>query len=81
MQIVPIVSIVSLFIIAPAIVFSFILLMKRSRLKVEELRYKRDIAALELEKDKTRLQLLEAENAKYDRLISDGENSRRPDRS
>lgn len=81
MQIVPIVSILSIFVIAPAIVFTFIFMMKRSRLKAEELRYKRDIAALELEKDKMHLQLLEAENAKYDRLIADGENSRKPDRS
>ncbi len=66
----PIISVLSVFVFAPAIVFGFILMARRSRLRVEELRYRRDMMALELEKEKTRLQLLEAENAKYDRLIA-----------
>lgn len=71
MELIPIVSVLSLFVVAPAIVFSFIYLSKKNKLKVEEMRYKRDILALEIEKDKTRLQLMEAENKKYDRIIDE----------
>jgi hypothetical protein len=71
MEVVPIVSVLSLFVIAPAIVFTFIYMSKKSKLNVEEMRYKRDMMALELEKDRLRLQLMEAENAKYDRIIAD----------
>lgn len=67
----PIVSVVCLFILAPAIVFSFIYLSKKNKLRVEELRYKRDILALELERDRLKVQSLEAENAKHDRIIAD----------
>lgn len=71
MEVIPIVSVLSVFVFAPAIVFSFIYLSKKRKLAVEELRYKRDIMALELEKDRARLQLIEAENKKYDRIIDD----------
>ena len=71
MEIVPVVSVLSIFVFAPAIVFSFIYFSKKSKLKVEEMRYRRDIMALELEKERLRLQLIEAENAKYDRIIED----------
>ena len=71
MTIVPIISVLSIFVLAPAIVFSFIYFMKKGKLNVEEMRYKRDMMALELEKDRLRLQLMEAENAKYDRIIED----------
>jgi hypothetical protein len=71
MEIVPIVSVISLFVIAPAIVFSFIYLSKKSKLRVEEMRYKRDMMALEVEKDRIHLQMIEAENLKYDRIIAD----------
>lgn len=70
-MLIPIVSVLSVFVFAPAIVFSFIYLMRKRKIGVEELRYKRDIIALELEKDKMRLQLMEAENKKYDRIIDD----------
>jgi hypothetical protein len=68
-----IVALVCVFIIAPTIVFGFILLGKRGKNKLEELRYRRDILALELEKDKSRIALLEAESRNYDRLISEEE--------
>jgi hypothetical protein len=74
MDIVPIVSILSVFVIAPAIVFSFIYLTKQSRHRVEELRYRKEILELEIEKEEAHARLLEAENAKYDRLISDKRN-------
>ncbi len=71
MEIIPIISILSIFVAAPAIVFSFIYLSRKNKLRVEELRYKRDMMALELEKDRIHAQLIEAENAKYDRIIED----------
>jgi hypothetical protein len=71
MEIIPIVSILSIFVVAPAIVFSFIYLGKKNKLRVEEMRYKRDILALELEKDRLHIRSLEIENAKYDRIIED----------
>jgi hypothetical protein len=68
-----IISILCVFIAAPAIVFGFILLSKRGKNRIEELKCQRDILALEIEKDKSRIALLEAENRKYDRLIAEGE--------
>jgi hypothetical protein len=64
-----IVSILSVFIGAPAIVFSFVYFSKKQKLRLEEMKIKRDILELELEKDKMHLRLLDAENDKYDRLI------------
>jgi len=69
MNIVSIISVLSVFVFAPAIVFSFIYLSRKGKLRVEELRYRRDMMALELEKERLRVQSIEAENAKYDRLI------------
>jgi hypothetical protein len=64
-------SVFSLFIGAPIIVFSFILLHKRSQRYIEEMKYKRQILELELEKEKVHLKIIEAENLKYDRIIED----------
>jgi len=69
--IIPIISVLSVFVFAPAIVFGFIFLSRKSKLRVEEIRYKRDIMALEIEKDRVHLQMIEAENKKYDRIIED----------
>jgi hypothetical protein len=66
-----IVSVLSVFVFAPAIVFGFIYFSRKSKHRVEELRYKRDMMALELEKERLHVQALEAENAKYDRIIED----------
>jgi hypothetical protein len=71
MDLIPIVSILSVFVAAPFIVFSFIYFMKKNKHRLEELRYRRDILELEIEKENARIRLLEAENAKYDRLIAD----------
>lgn len=69
MELVPIVSVLSLFVFAPAIVFSFIYFSKRNKFKLEELRYKKEMLELEIEKENAHIKMLEAENAKYDRLI------------
>jgi hypothetical protein len=70
MNITAIVSILCVFVAAPSIVFLFIFAMKKNKLRLEELRYKRDMLELELEKERTHLKLIEAENAKYDRIIA-----------
>lgn len=63
------VAVISLFIVAPLIVFSFVYLSKRDRARLEELKLKKEMLALEVEKERAHTQLLEAENAKYDRMI------------
>lgn len=64
-------SVFSLFIGAPMVVFSFILLHKRSQKYIEEMKYKKQILELELEKEKIHFKMIEAENLKYDRIIED----------
>ena len=66
-----IIAIFSVFGLAPMTVFGFILLLKRQKHRVEELRYKKEILELELEKEAYKIKLLEEENRKYDRLIQD----------
>jgi hypothetical protein len=67
-----IISVLSLFVAAPAIVFGFIYLSKKNRADVEIMRYKREILELELERERIRLRAIEAENVKYDNMIGDG---------
>jgi uncharacterized membrane protein YciS (DUF1049 family) len=59
----------SVFFVAPTIVFGFIYLSKRSKLKLDELRLKKEILELEVEKERAHTRALEAESAKYDRMI------------
>jgi hypothetical protein len=42
------------------------------KIEVELVKYKRDMMAIELEKEKIHLKLMEAENKKYDRIIEEG---------
>jgi len=71
MDSIAVIAILSVFGLAPMTVFGFILLLKRQKHRVEELRYKKEILELELEKDAYKIKLLEEENRKYDRLIQD----------
>jgi hypothetical protein len=57
------------FIAAPAIVFGFILLQRQGRNRIEELRIRKDMLMLEVEKEKLRLASMSEENRKYDRII------------
>lgn len=66
-----IIAILSVFGLAPMTVFGFILLLKRQKHRVDELRYKKEILELELEREAYKIKLLEEENRKYDRLIQD----------
>ncbi len=58
-----------IFVLAPSIVFGFILLNKRERNRIETLRYQKEIQELEVEKERYKVRLLEEENRKYDKLI------------
>ena len=71
MDVTSIIGILSLFIGAPIIVFGFRYLNKRNQHEIELMKYKRDIAEIELEKEQVKLKLIEAENLKYDRIIDD----------
>lgn len=65
-------SVFCVFIAAPAIIFTFIHLNRRSRLEVDKLRYRKEILELEIAKEEAHTRSLIEENRKYDRLIGDG---------
>jgi ribosome assembly protein YihI (activator of Der GTPase) len=64
-----IVSIVSIFIILPGIICSFVYHNKKQKIEVEKLKYQKEIAELELEREKIKVKLLEEENEKLDKII------------
>jgi len=66
-----IISVLGLFFVAPLIVFSFIYFSKRDKVKLDELRIKKEMLELEVEKERVKVELLEAENLKYDRIIDE----------
>ncbi|MDR1324762.1 MAG: hypothetical protein LBK00_01860 [Treponema sp.] len=68
---VPIIAILSLFVGAPAIVFSFIGRIKKNNNEVKKLQYQKEMLELELKKEELQLRRLEAESKHYDRLISE----------
>lgn len=55
----------------PVIIFGFIYLNIKSKRDIEIMRIKKEILELEVEKEKTKVWLLEVENTKYDRIIDD----------
>jgi energy-converting hydrogenase Eha subunit H len=69
MDMTAIVSLLTVFGVAPIIVFGFIFLSKRSRNQVEIMRMKRDITELEVRKEEAKARALIEENRKYDRII------------
>jgi hypothetical protein len=69
--IIPIISILCVFVGAPAIVFGFILMNMRGKREIEKLRLQKDILALDVERERTKLLAMEAEGRKYDRIIED----------
>jgi len=64
-----IIAILSSLIGIPVIVFGFIYLNIKNKRAVEMMRLKKEMLELEIEKEKVRARLLEAENIKYDRII------------
>jgi len=74
MDIAGIIAILSSLLGIPLIVFGFIYLNLKGKRAIELLRLQKEILKLELEKDKVKISMLEAENIKYDREISGPEN-------
>ena len=68
-----IIAILSSLIGIPVIVFGFIYLNIKNKRAVEVMRLKKEMLELEIEKEKVRARLLEAENVKYDRIIDGAE--------
>lgn len=69
MDIAGIIAILSSLLGIPLIVFGFIYLNLKGKRAIEVLRLQKEIMKLELEKDKAKIRMLEAENIKYDREI------------
>ena len=74
MDIAGIIAILSSLLGIPLIVFGFIYLNLKGKRAIELLRLQKEIMKLELEKDKVKIRMLEAENIKYDREIRGSEN-------
>ncbi|MDR2659367.1 MAG: hypothetical protein LBC27_05185 [Spirochaetaceae bacterium] len=65
------ISVLSLFVGLPAILFTFIhknIKDKREK-EIEKLKYKKEILELEIEKENKHIKLLEEENKKLDKII------------
>jgi hypothetical protein len=67
---IPILGIVCSLVIAPAMIFGFILLMRKSKVDVEKVRLQKEIKELELHKEEIHLKVLLEENRKYDQIIN-----------
>jgi hypothetical protein len=63
------VAILSLFVGLPGIVFHFVYKSKKN--KTEMIKQQKELLEVELEKAKIQLRLLEEENRKYDKIISE----------
>jgi len=50
--------------------FGFILLLSRSKTRIQELKLKKEIMELELRKTEAQMAALDAENARHDRLLA-----------
>jgi len=74
MDIAGIIAILSSLLGIPLIVFGFIYLNLKGKRAIELLQLQKEILKLELEKDKVKISMLEAENIKYDREIRGPEN-------
>ena len=55
-------------VVAPAIVFGFILLLRKGKNEVEKIMYKKEMMEIELRKEELHLKVLLEENKKYDRM-------------
>ncbi|MDR1838243.1 MAG: hypothetical protein LBQ93_01460 [Treponema sp.] len=66
-----IVGIISVFGIAPAILFLFIYKIKKDKHELKKMQYQKEILELEVEKQNNQIKLLEEENKKLDQIIFD----------
>jgi hypothetical protein len=66
---IPIVSIISVFIGLPGIVFLFVFNYQKKKMEIKKLEYETKKLELEIEKQNNQLKILEKENKKYDEII------------
>ena len=71
MEITGIVAIISVFGIAPAILFSFLYKTTKDKHELKKMQYQKEILELEVEKQNNQIKLLEEENKKLDKIIFD----------
>ena len=69
LKIVTVVSVVSVCIALPGVIFSFI--TKNRKIGLEKMKYQKEILELEIEKQKNQIKLLEEENKKLDKIINE----------
>lgn len=67
--VIPVLGILSSLIVLPGIVFLFIYKMKKAKVDVDTLRYKKEILELELRKQQLQLEVLQQENKHMDRKL------------
>jgi cell shape-determining protein MreC len=67
---VAILAILSIFVGLPGIVFLFIYKVKKSKHETEKLKYQKEILEMEMQRDSIKIQLLEEENKKLDKIIN-----------
>jgi hypothetical protein len=65
-----IVGIISLFIVLPGIIFTFVYNNNKKKLEITKLKYQKEILELEIQKENIQLKLFEAENKKLDKIIN-----------
>ncbi|MDR0732198.1 MAG: hypothetical protein LBF63_11055 [Treponema sp.] len=75
MEMEAVVAILSLFVVLPGIVFSFINHNEKRKTEVEKLKYQTEILKLEIERESVKVKLLEEENKKLDKIIYDSVSS------
>ena len=71
MEITGIVAIISVFGIAPAILFSFLYKTTKNKHELKKMQYQKEILELEVEKQNNQIKILEEENKKLDQIIFD----------
>jgi len=69
MDVTAIVAIISVFGIAPAVLFSFIYKITKNKHELKKMQYQKEILELEVEKQNNQIKLLEEENKKLDKII------------
>jgi uncharacterized membrane protein (DUF106 family) len=70
-EITGIVAIISVFGIAPAILFSFLYKTTKDKHELKKMQYQKEILELEVEKQNNQIKILEEENKKLDQIIFD----------
>ena len=66
---IPILAIICSLVLAPGIIFGFILLMRKSKNDLEKMKLQREISEMEFKREELHLKSLQEENKKYDRVI------------